>query len=366
MNPYGTATWRIPEDLETPQLLTALEAVFTVESLPEYSAKVDYADTFDWRLFRQDYILHNHGSSWTLYHGDSCEVTLQQGGPQLTPPCFAADFPPGPLRDALEPLLGIRCLLPLAAVHLSGRQYRLLNQDEKTVVRLIVERQHPAGQDFSYRLARLFAVRGYDEELARARDILSRHGVKEEVSSLIGFEEACRTGGRVPLDYSSKFNLTLNPESTARQAMGEIYLDLLTSMRKNIGGVVADWDIEFLHDLRVAVRRTRSGLSLIKQVLPATVVARFKKEFAELGSTTGPTRDLDVYLKDRNTYLERLRPICNPVWRCFLTTLPGSGSASRRNWPGGCPPRKSLPFLRSGSCASNRPSCTLRPWPMWE
>jgi len=321
MNPYGTGTWLIPDGVDTEQVLQALQTVFLVNPLPEYSAKVDYVDTYDWRLFRQEYILHNHNQSWTLYHGDSCEVTLQQGGPFLSPPCFAADFPPGRLREALEPILGIRCLLPLATVLLDGRQYRLLNQDEKTVVRLVIERQRPEGQEFSYRLVRLFPVRGYDQELDLARSILADNAIREGVSSLIGFEEACRSGGRYPLDYSSKFILSLNAEDSARQAMREIYLVLLETMRKNIPGVLADWDIEFLHDLRVAIRRTRSGLSLVKQVLPATVVARFKKEFATLGSITGPTRDLDVYLKDRQKYVQRLPASLQPGLELFFNNL---------------------------------------------
>ena len=92
MNPYGTETWLIPDNVTTEQVLKALQAMFCIDFLPEYSAKVNYVDTFDWRLFRQEYLLHNHSQSWTLYHGDSCEVTLQNGGPFLTPPCFASDF----------------------------------------------------------------------------------------------------------------------------------------------------------------------------------------------------------------------------------------------------------------------------------
>nr|WP_321467515.1 CHAD domain-containing protein [uncultured Desulfobulbus sp.] len=321
MNPYLAETWLIPEDVDTDQVLQALESNFSIEALPEYSTKVDYVDTFDWRLFRQEYILHHHDQSWALHHGESSEADLEQEGPSLSQPCFAADFPPGRLRETLEPMAGIRCLLPLATVLLDGRQYRLLNQDEKTVVRLTIERQRPEGQEFSYRLVRLFAVRGYDQELVRARTILADNSIRQDVSSLIGFEEACRSCGRYPLDYSSKFNLTLHPESPARHAMREIYLLLLETMRKNIPGVRADWDIEFLHDLRVAIRRTRSGLSLVKDVLPVTVVARFKQEFAALGSVTGPTRDLDVYLKDRQKYLDRLPPSLQPGLELFFKDL---------------------------------------------
>lgn len=321
MHPPGADTWLIPAGLRDEQLLTAMAQVFVPVALPEYTATVVYADTFDWRLYRQEYLLHNHGHSWTLYHGDSCEVTLQQGGPQLSSPCFATDFPPGRLREVLKPLAGPRCLLPVGTVHLQGRQHRLCNQDQKTVVRLVIERQRPQEQGPEYRLLRLFAVRGYEEELARARLVLAAHGVTEEISPLIGFDAACRSGGRVPLDYSSKFSLDLQPEQSSRQAVAAIYLRLLDTIRVNIPGVVADWDVEFLHDLRVALRRTRSGLSLIQDVLPPRTVERFKKGFASLGALTGPTRDLDVYLQQQAEYRTRLAPSLQPGLGLYFREL---------------------------------------------
>jgi CHAD domain-containing protein len=322
MNPHGSDTWLLPEGEDVEQFLVELgKAFFDIVALPEYSATVAYVDTFDWRLYRQEYLLHNHGASWTLYHGDSCEVTLQQGGPQLATTCFAADFPEGRLRDTLEPVLGIRCLLPVARLHLAGRQYRLLNDDEKTVARLVVEVQRPEGRKNGYSLIRLFAVRGYDQELEHARRILAKCTGAQESSPLIGFEQSCRAAGRYPLDYSSKFNITLHPETSARQSMTEIYLQLLESIRRNIPGVIADWDSEFLHDVRVAIRRTRSGLSLVKDVLPDPVVTRFKKEFAALGSLTGPTRDLDVYLLCRQDFLARLPLPLQPGLALFFDRL---------------------------------------------
>jgi len=55
-------------------------------------------------------------------------------------------------------------------------------------------------------------------------------------------------------------------------------------------------DTEFLHDLRVAVRRTRSALRLAGQVLPDGLAAAYRPEFRWLGDLTTPARDLDVYL----------------------------------------------------------------------
>lgn len=320
MQQPGTDTWYMPDALQTEMLLAALSAHFGIERAPEYAATVAYTDSFDWRLYQRGYLLHCHGGCWTLYHGDSDEVTVQQGGPVLGDRCFAQDFPPGPLRELLEPLLGIRCLLPLASVLLGGQQVRLLNQDSKTVARLVLETQQPVGGQ-RFHLIRLFGIRGYGQEESKVRQVLAAQGIHQTASPLIGFEEGCRTSGRRPLDYSAKFALELDPDSPSRQAMARIYLALLDNIDRNIPGVIADWDTEFLHDLRVAIRRTRSGLGLVKKVIPDTVVNRFAKAFSRLGTLTGPTRDLDVYLLNRETYVQRLTPSLQSALMLFFADL---------------------------------------------
>jgi len=321
MHQPGADTWYLPDGLRAEALFSALTAEFGLDVAPAYAATVVYADSFDWRLYQQGYLLHCHGRCWTLYHGDSGEITVQQGGPELQGSCAARDFPPGQLRELLEPLLSVRCLLPLAPVSLSGRQIRLLNRDEKTVARMVVETQQPTGKGVAFRLVRLFGIRGYDHEQTRIRHILEEQGVRETASPLIGFEEGCLALGRRPLDYSSKFVLELDDASTARQAMARVYQTLLDNILRNIPGVLAGWDSEFLHDLRVAIRRTRSGLSLVKQVLPEETVDRFSREFGRLGSLTGPTRDLDVYLLNQDAYLNRLPPALRPGLQIFFADL---------------------------------------------
>ena len=71
---------------------------------------------------------------------------------------------------------------------------------------------------------------------------------------------------------------------------------LLIIMERNLPGTRQDLDSEFLHDFRVAVRRTRSLLSQVKGVMPPAVARHFGAEFKWLGQITGTTRDLDVYL----------------------------------------------------------------------
>ncbi len=101
--------------------------------------------------------------------------------------------------------------------------------------------------------------------------------------------------GRSPRDYSGKIKVPLDGALPARDAARALLLHLLGTLEANLAGVRDDLDPEFLHDLRVAVRRTRSALGQIKRVLPPATTARFAREFAWLQELTGPARDLDVF-----------------------------------------------------------------------
>ncbi|HEY7746233.1 MAG TPA: CHAD domain-containing protein [Desulfuromonadales bacterium] len=105
---------------------------------------------------------------------------------------------------------------------------------------------------------------------------------------------------------SGKPNLQLQPTMPVGEAVRRILQNLLEAMAANEEGTCAARDPEFLHDFRVAVRRTRAALSQIKGVLPAPVLERFRPEFAWLGEITGPTRDLDVFLLRFEGYRESL------------------------------------------------------------
>lgn len=81
---------------------------------------------------------------------------------------------------------------------------------------------------------------------------------------------------------------------TAIIAVKHVYLELLQIIETNLGGMKTAKDPEFLHRLRIAVRRTRSVLSLIPGVFTTVELQYFKQEFAWLQQVTSATRDWDV------------------------------------------------------------------------
>ncbi len=121
------------------------------------------------------------------------------------------------------------------------------------------------------------------------------------------FAGALKKGGKKPGSYSSKFDLQLKPQMWSCAAAKEILRYLFEIMRANEAGIKADIDTEFLHDYRIAIRRTRSALSQIRNVFPAEETAYFRQSFRYLGQFTNELRDLDVYLLSESEF-EALLP----------------------------------------------------------
>jgi CHAD domain-containing protein len=102
--------------------------------------------------------------------------------------------------------------------------------------------------------------------------------------------------GGVPGGVSSKIDVSLQFDQRADEAAVAVLRRLLEVIDQNLDGTIADFDSEFLHDFRVAVRRTRSVLRQLGTVFPPDELERFRLEFRWLQTVTGEARDLDVYL----------------------------------------------------------------------
>ena len=95
---------------------------------------------------------------------------------------------------------------------------------------------------------------------------------------------------------SSLADLQLEFEQPADAAAAEVLRALLGAMEANLPGAIDDPDSESLHDLRVAVRRSRSVQRQLKRAFPPVELDHFRAEFRWLQGLTGPARDLDVYV----------------------------------------------------------------------
>ena len=227
-------------------------------------------------------------------------------------PHLMCELPDGPVASRIGGLLVPRALLPIVAVTSATTTYRLLNADGKTVARLLVERALAGAQRSGPRAIKLAPrlsiaeLRGYPGPARRAARLVgAAPGIA--LAEVPTFAEALTALGRRPGDYSNKVDANITAAMPASGAAAMILLRLLDTIEANVGGVLADTDTEFLHDLRVSVRRSRSALKLFGDALtvaagPAALTADelafFAAEFKWVGDLTTPTRDLDVHLLD--------------------------------------------------------------------
>jgi CHAD domain-containing protein len=226
-------------------------------------------------------------------------------------PVFIWDFPDGELKKRLAPIIKMRALLKLVEVYSQSTPYRILNRDEKTVVRLAYEEIRPSRDKVAPALAThlwLKPVKGYPKYSGNLAKRFEEAGLTIRKEEDIYFK-ALGVVDKKPGSYSAKVNVKLDPGMRSDQATKIILRILLHVMRINEINIEKDLDTEFVHDFRVAIRRTRSALGQIKFVFPTKTTDRFKKDFAFVGKLSNELRDLDVYLLNEDTYKAMLPPV---------------------------------------------------------
>jgi CHAD domain-containing protein len=289
-----------------------LSTAFTVRQEPGAAGsgmhRRTWLDTFDWRLYKAGLTLRfeqaRRGGRLVLSQADGTPQAEQPVTRWPRRPGLAEDLPPGPVRDRILVLTSPRALLPIVKAASTVSVNRLLNADGKTVARLVEDRvtvtaptPTTAGgttAELPPRLA-VAEVRGYPGQARKAAGLLaSMPGVSHASQSV--FIAALTALGRHPADYASGVDAEITATMPGPVAVARLLLRLLDTVELNVDGVLRDIDTEFLHDLRVAVRRTRSAIKLLGEVLPFDLAEHFKAEFKWLGDATTPVRDLDVHL----------------------------------------------------------------------
>jgi CHAD domain-containing protein len=347
-----THSFALPDGVDPPALLSFLAERLDVVAAPVAPLTYTVLDTADRRLRAE-------GLDLTVEHGRA-ERTLvlrpEPGAAPLTARAgrrqrwLAGDLPAGPLRERLAPVIEMRALLPLARVHVDAQSLSVRNADLKTVVRLRVA-SHAALQTDGAQAplaSRLEAtgVLGYPKPLARLVALLAAEaGLVAAPGSMA--DEAIAASGGDPEGIRSKVRVELRPDQRTDRAAVAVLRDLAGMVEANLPGTLADLDTEFLHDLRVAVRRSRSVLRELKGAFAAEPLKEQRDALKWIQTITGPTRDLDVQLldwgdllagmpSDRHAALAPVRTLLERHRASALRALKAElrGPAFRQAWAG--------------------------------
>jgi CHAD domain-containing protein len=279
---------------------------------PALSLRRTLLDTFDGRL-------HGAGLRLELREASSPPqaLVLAGAGPASAPvavtrpPRFGPDLPQGPLRARLAPVLEVRALLPVVSV--TARRRVALRRDRlgKVVAtatvydQVAVDQPGPAAAGAGPRwVVEVDELAGYAKAAQQARVVLGSLGLDTRETDLLAL--AAEAAGVDLRGRTSSPTIMLDHGEPALDAFRRVLANLADEIDANRDGAAGHVDAEFLHDLRVAVRRTRSVLAQSKRVVPPEVRDRFRDGFGWLGAATGPARDLDVYVMEWDSYVAPL------------------------------------------------------------
>jgi CHAD domain-containing protein len=289
----------LPDEMTLRGAGEALAARLQIEDGVSCERERIYYDTFDGLLRDAGLTLMHVDGTLSATSHDSGIVVASLPMPAPTKPLFARELPSGPLRDALAPITDVRAVLPLVHLQSDERLLSVLDDERKTVVRLTLEETTLVGSngpDAALRpRLRMTGIRGYDKQLSRVQEVLVVElGFKPADQPLV--DEAVRAAGGVPGGLPTKVGVLLQPGQRSDAAAAVVLRGMLEVIEANLDGTIADTDTEFLHDLRVSVRRSRSVQRELKRVFPPDELAHYRAEFRWLQQATGDVRDLDVYV----------------------------------------------------------------------
>jgi CHAD domain-containing protein len=304
-DPGGGQFWAGPDASAVSTALTALATTYTLAMGRPVTTHRTWLDSADFRLYGSGLaLLSTSGSDGEergleLSRVDGATVTA--GPDTLGWPRLLACLP-YQLRPHLAPILGVRALLPVVQVSSTSATGTLLDAEGKTVLRLVHERPATICGSRAQLSGGLWLipVRGYEAVCARVGRIVRRAGLVR--ADRVGYPAALLAAGLDP-DASGP---VVEPRLPARVAVARMLVAFLDELEGAWHGTVTDLDIEFLHHFRVAVRRSRSAVKLLGDVLPPAPVAWVTPELKWLGVLTTPSRDFDVLLQDLPSLAGRL------------------------------------------------------------
>ncbi len=269
--------------LELASIVAALSVHYDVMTGTKRVVRRTRLDTFDRRLSAAGLFLEHQG----VAAGDRLVLGRGDGSSIVVVPVTDLHWPaqagvlPGPIRDEIASLTGIRALMVTSEERRRVQRLELHNADGKTVARIDLD--EPDSAAAAPAQLTVCTLRGYDEQARKAARLLVSLGLR-----------AVENGENRQPDSAARKAIS-DRAAPATLLLATALGDFLATMRTNLPGLLDDVDTEFLHDFRVAVRRTRATLKLGRPFLPEAIRSGWEPAFKWLGDLTTPVRDLDVY-----------------------------------------------------------------------
>lgn len=307
----------------------------------------EFYDTFEWQAFEKGVAIVKKGGKLFLTDLNTGQEKSTLPFPENHSSFFSDALASGALKTELSSLTAVRAFIKLCSVNALITSYHILDDNEKSVALLTSESLSLADQEkpepFVHLLA-LSPLRGYEDEMEPMVTSLTNDGEIAKVLDFRGlFLLIMKTAGLSVQGYSSKINLNLDGDAPVYHSARQLLQFTFSVMLANEEGIKKNLDSEFLHDYRVAIRRTRSILKQLKGVFEPEKTAYYLNLFREFGKRTNELRDRDVSLLREASYFESLPPCLRPSLKLFFTNIDASRKQLHKQFCG---------YLASDACQS--------------
>ena len=276
-------------------------APLTQEALPELDLRATYFDTSDLRLARHGVTMRHRtgeagGPTWTL------KLPVASTGPAiLARDELHFDAPrselPAEARALVTAYARGEPLVAVATLRTKRRRWRFLAGETEMIELANDEVSVVEGRRIVSRFREL-EVEALDDDapLESLADQL-RHAGATDAEPIPKVVRALGSRATATPDISP---VVLSEEPTVGDALADSIADALLRLLRN-DPLTRLGDAEGLHQLRVALRRLRSDLRTLEEMVEPTWFARIEPDLRTVADALGDARDLDVLI-------ERLRP----------------------------------------------------------
>jgi inorganic triphosphatase YgiF len=217
-----------------------------------------------------------------------------------------ARIPSAEARGLARRAIGEKPLRPVFETDFRRTRFRLVHAEAELFLDFDEGELRARGRTLPIRELELELVRG-------APGVL--HGVALELHETVPLRPAIESKAERGYDLAAGTHplprraarIELAPAASVDDAIAAVVAACLEQVLANLEPAREGSDPEGVHQLRVALRRTRAALRLFRSVLPPEQVEPFAAELRWLAGELGPARDLDVFL------LERLEPLASQL-----------------------------------------------------
>ena len=302
-----------------------LPAGWSIRKSTTHRERLVFYDTFEEEAVRNGFaVMRKKGVLWVI-DLDSGSVEAETPLAKTPSRFFASNLPKGKARKKLMQCSTLRAFINRCAIDRTVTSWRILDHDNKTIATLEFESIHPADKQSETVFPQYYSItplKGYNKELSTMLlalpepvDAYRAVSFRERFSAIM--ESATPFGN----GYSAKLRLQLDPRAPIHENVRRLLQFTTSVMEANEEGIRKDIDSEFLHDFRVAVRRSRSILRLLNGVFEPEKTAWALSGLREFGKRTNDLRDSDVYLLRRDEYTQLLPPTLQPALDPFFSDL---------------------------------------------